>query len=167
MSVERTKPGVRVVSEVRLPSPKPSPAIPIARVSRDSVGGRSKTISRSSPWRRSIISGSRPSVAGTTWTPGQRRSTQRNAGARSIRPSWSAAIRAGELREESAVTAAPPSFSVEAIRPGSISAGAESARKSTTSHPGTCVAPRASPKMSGGPSSYREVNTRLPCVMSR
>ena len=138
MSVASTKPGVRVVSEVRLPS-KPSPAIPIASVSRFGGGGRSIAISRSSPRRRSTSAGQLARVAGTTVTPGHRGPMQRER--RADRCSLAVGGDQGRRAQQlvGAGSGSPASSRVDASRPGTMSAGASSARSTISSQPGDPV----------------------------
>ena len=131
-SIERTYPRILVESEVGVPS-KPAPAMPRASWRFGLGGGRSIAIRRRLPRRR------RPSLASpaksvpTTVTFLQRRW---QAPAPGTRPASSTTIVPAFSDSGLTRTLTPAAFSVDPSRPGTTSAGAESARCRTWSQTG-------------------------------
>ena len=109
-------------------------------------------------------SGRSPSSAERIVTPGQTPGSQESVLVMS--PARSAAINAGEPASGRAAIVTPAWSRAEASCPGSMSAGASSARSSTRSQ--RSAGTRLPVTYRGGSvSGYSEVNSRLPWVMSR
>ena len=129
-----TKPSVRVVSEVRLPS-KPAPGDPDREAprARAAAGARSRSAGRR-PRGRETSAGARRSSRGRP----RRGAAPLDApeGGR-CGPVRSAASRAGYAQQRSAPgPRCPRPRASRREQPGTISAGADSARRTTSSQPG-------------------------------
>ncbi len=132
MSVVVTTPSVRVEAEVRLP-PKPGPATPAGNSSWSARAPAANAISRSSGRSPSTIAGSSASRMRSTLSPGPQPLAQALLSAICTVPSRSTAISVARPLSASAVTGTPSPTRVEASRPGTMFAGASSARSTVRS----------------------------------
>ena len=116
MSVERTRPSVRVEAEVRFPA-KPSPAIPAGNSCCSSPAPEANAISRSSEPSPSISVPSSPGRERSTVSPGAQPPAQSLCGAIATLPRSSTPIRVASPLSASAAVSIPASARVEAEQP--------------------------------------------------
>ena len=140
MSVESTRPSVRVEAEVRFPA-KPSPAIPAGNSCCSSPAPEANAISRSPEPSPSISVPSSPGRERSTVSPGAQPPAQSLCGAIATLPRSSTPIRVASPLSASAAVSIPASARVEASSPGTTFAGALSARSTVASQSGAGTRP--------------------------